>query len=101
MRDKHDTLGKHGMDTAVGESMRTGYMYEQDAVDRQRLQLVSGFLNTLTAEACLRAGVHPGTRAIDVGCGQLGALPVLAGMVGPSGLSPAASRQTVAQAVTY
>jgi hypothetical protein len=61
-------------------------MYEQNAVDRQRLQLVSDFLNQLTAEACARAGLRSGARAIDVGCGQLGALPVLAEMVGPSGV---------------
>jgi ubiquinone/menaquinone biosynthesis C-methylase UbiE len=61
-------------------------MYEPNAVDRQRLQLVSGFLNQLTAEACARAGLRSGARAVDVGCGQLGALPVLAEMVGPRGV---------------
>jgi SAM-dependent methyltransferase len=70
----------------VVESTRAGYMYEQNAVDRERLRLASGLLNQLTAEVCVRAGLRPGAHAIDVGCGQLGALPVLAELVGPSGV---------------
>jgi ubiquinone/menaquinone biosynthesis C-methylase UbiE len=36
-------------------------------------------------EACERAGVKSGDRVVDVGCGPLGALPVLATLVGPEG----------------
>ena len=70
----------------MAEPSRPGYMFEQSAVDRERLNLVSGYLGQLTAEACSRAGIRPGAHAIDVGCGQMGALPVLAEMVGPSGV---------------
>ena len=70
----------------MAESSGVGYMYEQNAVDRERLRLASNQLNQLTFEACVRAGIRPGARAIDVGCGQLGALPLLAEMVGPSGV---------------
>ena len=55
-------------------------------MDRERLKLVSGYLSQLTAEACSRAGIRPGAHAIDVGCGQMGALPVSGEMVGPSGV---------------
>lgn len=34
----------------------------------------------------MRAGLGPGMRAIDVGCGQLGALGVLSELVGPNGV---------------
>ncbi|MFN8633899.1 MAG: class I SAM-dependent methyltransferase [Chloroflexota bacterium] len=37
-------------------------------------------------EACSRAGLGPGGRILDVGCGPLGALDVLSEVVGPSGL---------------
>ncbi len=36
-------------------------------------------------EACLRAGLASGGRAIDIGCGPLGALPVLVDLVGSEG----------------
>jgi ubiquinone/menaquinone biosynthesis C-methylase UbiE len=61
-------------------------MYLQNAVDRERLRLASNQPNQLTLEACLRAGLPPGAHAIDVGCDQLGALPVLAELVGPDGV---------------
>jgi SAM-dependent methyltransferase len=38
-----------------------------------------------TAEACVRAGLGPGGRAIDIGCGPVGALPTLAELVGAEG----------------
>jgi SAM-dependent methyltransferase len=64
----------------------SGYVFDQDAVDRTRLNIVSAWLNQLTAEACARAGLGPGQRAIDVGCGHLGALQVLSEAVGSSGI---------------
>jgi cyclopropane fatty-acyl-phospholipid synthase-like methyltransferase len=61
-------------------------MYEQNAVDRERLRAASGLLNQLTSEACVRARIQAGAHAIDVGCGQLGALPLLTDLVGPGGV---------------
>jgi SAM-dependent methyltransferase len=70
----------------LAEVVRPAYIFEQNAVDRERLRLASGQLSLLTSEACVRAGLAPGAHAIDVGCGQLGALPLLAELVGPSGV---------------
>jgi SAM-dependent methyltransferase len=70
----------------MAETSRPGYMYEQNAVDRERLRVAAGLLNQLTSEACVRAGIRAGGHAIDVGCGQLGALPLLSELVGPSGV---------------
>jgi ubiquinone/menaquinone biosynthesis C-methylase UbiE len=70
----------------VTESSPTGYVFEQNVVDRERLRLASGLLDQLTSETCVRAGIRQGARAIDVGCGQLGALGILADLVGPSGV---------------
>jgi ubiquinone/menaquinone biosynthesis C-methylase UbiE len=36
-------------------------------------------------EACARAGIGPGAVVFDLGCGPLGALSALAGVVGPAG----------------
>jgi hypothetical protein len=65
-----------GGDWGLAEVTRDGYIFEQNAVEREGLRLASGQLNLLTSEACARASLAPGAHAIDVGCGQLGALPV-------------------------
>ena len=69
----------------MAEPADRGYLFEQTAVDHTRLQLVSGWLDQLTSETCVRAGLRPGGRAIDVGCGPIGTLALLADLVGPSG----------------
>jgi hypothetical protein len=40
----------------MAESSRVGYMFEQSAVDRERLRLASGLINQLTSEACVPLG---------------------------------------------
>ena len=52
-------------------------MHAQNAVHRERLTAASGLLNQSTSEACVRARIQTGAHAIDVGCGQLFALPFL------------------------
>src|SRR5438045_98726 len=54
-------------DVAVTDSLSSEYMYEQNAVDRERLRLVSRQLNQLTSEACLRAGLGPVMRLMRPG----------------------------------
>src|SRR5215471_16766629 len=61
------------------------YVFDQTQVDHDRLNRQARFLNPFAREACGRAGLKDGDRAIDVGCGPLGALPVLAELVGPRG----------------
>jgi SAM-dependent methyltransferase len=45
----------------------------------------SEVLGEFVTEACRRAGLTSGGRAIDIGCGPLGALPALADLVGSAG----------------
>jgi ubiquinone/menaquinone biosynthesis C-methylase UbiE len=61
------------------------YVFDQTQADHDRLVRLARRNNVYTREACLRAGLARGARAIDVGCGPLGALPVLAELVGPGG----------------
>jgi hypothetical protein len=70
----------------VTESSPARYMFEQNLVDRERLRLASGLLDQLTSETCVRAGTRPGAHAIDIGCGQLGALATLADLGGQGGV---------------
>ena len=58
---------------------------EQHWTDHQRLVRVAERRSQDVVDACHRVGLKPGDRAIDVGCGPLGALPELAEIVGPSG----------------
>src|SRR6516164_7684806 len=66
-------------------STSQSYVLDQSKVAHERLLRLAGRYNHLAREACVRAGLQAGARAIDVGCGPLGALPVLAELVGPSG----------------
>ncbi len=61
------------------------YLFDRKEGDQERLIRSSEALGEFTIEACLRAGLKLGGRAIDVGCGPCGALPVLAGLVGSEG----------------
>ena len=66
-------------------SPSASYVFDHGAVDQSRLRLAADFLNRSTAAACKRAGLLPGDRVLDVGCGPGLALPVLLEMVGSGG----------------
>lgn len=53
--------------------------------DLKRLLKISDLVADFAQTAIRRAGAQPGWSAIECGCGPLGALPVLAEVVGPSG----------------
>ena len=64
---------------------KTGYLFDRSQGDQERLIRSSEALRPFATEACLRAGLKPGGRAIDIGCGPLGALIALAEVVGSEG----------------
>jgi ubiquinone/menaquinone biosynthesis C-methylase UbiE len=66
-------------------STPTPYVFDRTQADHERLIHKARLLDDFAREACLRVGLGPGRRAIDVGCGPLGVLPVLADLVGPDG----------------
>ena len=61
------------------------YVLEQSQEELDRLSFVSELLAPAVRETCQRAGLVAGGRALDVGCGPLGALPTLANLVGVEG----------------
>jgi ubiquinone/menaquinone biosynthesis C-methylase UbiE len=76
------------------------YVFDRTQGDHERLVSQAQRVNVFAREACVRAGLRAGARAIDVGCGPLGGLPVLAELVGPGGsvVGLDASPATLAQA---
>lgn len=64
---------------------KTNYVFDRGQADQERLIHSSEALSAFTREGCLRAGLRPGGRAIDIGCGPLGALIALAELVGSHG----------------
>ena len=76
------------------------YVHDRTPADQARLRRIAGALNARTRSACARAGLGLGQRAIDVGCGPVGALPILAELVGPTGavVGMDASAEALAQA---
>jgi SAM-dependent methyltransferase len=64
---------------------KTSYLFDRGQADQERLIRSSEALRAFTGEGCLRAGLRPGGRAIDIGCGPLGALIALAEVVGSDG----------------
>ncbi|GAC1338462.1 MAG: methyltransferase domain-containing protein [Candidatus Dormibacteria bacterium] len=61
------------------------YVLEPSTEELDRLLFVSNHLAPAVRETCTRAGLGRGGRALDVGCGPIGALQTLAGIVGPEG----------------
>lgn len=61
------------------------YVLDRSQAELDRLIFISRFLAPVVTDTCRRAGLSAGGRAIDVGCGPLGALETLAGIVGRDG----------------
>jgi SAM-dependent methyltransferase len=61
------------------------YVLDGSDEDLRRLLRISEFLAEPTRAAITRTGIQPGWSAIECGCGPLGALGILADLVGPEG----------------
>jgi SAM-dependent methyltransferase len=61
------------------------YILDGSDEDLRRLLKISTLTADMARNGIRRVGVEHGWRAIECGCGPLGALPVLAEMVGPTG----------------
>ncbi|MBV8291568.1 MAG: class I SAM-dependent methyltransferase [Mycobacterium sp.] len=61
------------------------YVLDGSDDDLRRLLRISEFLAEPTRAAITRTGIRPGWSAIECGCGPLGALGILADLVGPEG----------------
>jgi SAM-dependent methyltransferase len=72
------------MSETIGERMRR-YALDSGDEDLQRLLRIAELSAEPTRTAFRKIGVRPGWRVIDCGCGPLGALAVMAEMVGPEG----------------
>ena len=59
---------------------------QRHQTDRERLSRVTQTEREFAYEACRRAGLQAGQRAIDIGCGSGSTLAVLADLVGPTGV---------------
>ena len=71
--------------TTAGTRDRTDYSLGVDDAERARL-LAQCAMHRAEAELLLdRVGLRPGDRALDLGCGPLGVLDLLAERVGPTG----------------
>jgi SAM-dependent methyltransferase len=79
----HFEIGEHG----VGDWALDGGGLSRGMVQSLRLlRAADHWLNVqYVRDACRRAGLGPGDRVVDVGCGPLGALHVLSEVVGPGG----------------
>jgi ubiquinone/menaquinone biosynthesis C-methylase UbiE len=62
------------------------YAIAQNEAELERLVAFARAWNAEAREGLTRVGVRQGWKAIDVGCGPLGALPLLAELVGPEGI---------------
>src|SRR5262245_28980645 len=56
-----------------------------DATEVERLVATARLRDPHIRDGLRRTGIRPGDKAIDIGCGPLGALLVLADIVGPTG----------------
>jgi SAM-dependent methyltransferase len=72
------------MSETIGERIRR-YVLDSSDEDLQRLLSIAELSAEPTRTAFRKIGMKPGWRAIDCGCGPLGALAVMAEMVGPKG----------------
>jgi ubiquinone/menaquinone biosynthesis C-methylase UbiE len=62
-----------------------GYALDGMAEDLRRLLAIAELSEDMTRRGLARVGITSGWRALDCGCGPLGALPILADLVGDEG----------------
>jgi SAM-dependent methyltransferase len=72
------------MSETIGERM-SRYLLDSSDQDLQRLLKLADLSAEPTRTALRKIGIEPGWRVIDCGCGPLGALAVMAELVGPEG----------------
>jgi len=72
------------MNTAI-EHMNPSYVLGHSAAELERLISQSRILGDLTEQVLRRAGLEPGMRVLDLGCGPGDVSFMAASMVGPSG----------------
>jgi len=72
------------MGQTIGERI-SRYLLDSSDEDLQRLLKVAELSAEPTRTALRKVGIEPGWRVIDCGCGPLGALAVMAELVGPEG----------------
>jgi SAM-dependent methyltransferase len=72
------------MSETIGERIKR-YVLDSSDEDLQRLLSIAELSAEPTRAAFRKIGMKPGWRVIDCGCGPLGALAVMAEMVGPKG----------------
>lgn len=78
----------HAGETEIGEIIMTqqsDYFLGQSSAEHARLQRQAVEFEQMSRQHLERAGIQPGWRVIDVGCGPQGVLHVLADQVGPTG----------------
>lgn len=63
----------------------SAYTLDGSTEDLQRLLGIAKVSEDMTRRGLARTGLSDGARALDCGCGPLGALPILAELVGPHG----------------
>jgi len=72
------------MSESIDERIKR-YVLDGGDADLQRLLAISDLTAGRVRDALAHVGIEPGWRALDCGCGPLGALAVMADMVGPAG----------------
>jgi SAM-dependent methyltransferase len=72
------------MSETIGEGL-SRYVLDSSDEDLQRLLKLAELSAEPTSAALRKVGMKPGWRVIDCGCGPLGALAVMAELVGPQG----------------
>ena len=69
----------------MSERLLPNYSLGSSDAEHQRLIRLAAHEEDRVVDACRRAGIDAGATAVDFGCGPLGALAALAGVVGPHG----------------
>ena len=73
------------MVTGTGDPIAGGYALTLDPAEVTRYRMMAERARSAEAELWQTAGVGPGARVADVGCGPGALLPLLAAEVGPDG----------------
>jgi ubiquinone/menaquinone biosynthesis C-methylase UbiE len=69
----------------MAKVQRNDYVIDVDPTELDRLVNIARLMEGPVREGFGTTTIGPGSRVIDIGCGTLGALPVLADIVGPLG----------------
>jgi ubiquinone/menaquinone biosynthesis C-methylase UbiE len=85
VREVHCSNMEEGIEAQMNQNNQTNYILGHSHAEVERLKAQAEILRPITERVLLSAGIRPGMRVLDIGCGAGDVAMLAAELVGPTG----------------